>query len=83
MDYIYVDKEWSLGRLLDFIATRFNVSNNNNKLEAENPNRIVLVNGSNRRVLQDLSLKVSEAVHSGAQLILCKAGATPNDYLDE
>ncbi|GBC07236.1 hypothetical protein RclHR1_07320009 [Rhizophagus clarus] len=68
---MFFNKEWTIGKVLDKIAAAGKVTNNNNKLPLDDPNRLILVNKETGNMLE-MDKKLGEIVENGDNIYLEK-----------
>jgi hypothetical protein len=68
---MFFNKEWTIGKVLDKIATMGKINNVNNRLSLDDPNRLVLFNKEIENILE-MNKKLGEIVESGDNISLEK-----------
>ncbi|CAB4377286.1 uncharacterized protein OCT59_006162 [Rhizophagus irregularis] len=71
---LFFNKEWTIGKVLDKVATVGKITNNNNKLPLDDPNRLILVNKETGNSFE-MDKKLGEVVESGDDIYLEKLGS--------
>ncbi|CAI2174118.1 8787_t:CDS:2 [Funneliformis geosporum] len=61
---MFFNKEWTVGKSLDKIATSGKINNINNKLPLDDPDRLILVNKETKKILQT-DRKLDEVIENG------------------
>ncbi|CAG8535605.1 9910_t:CDS:2 [Funneliformis caledonium] len=70
---MFFNKEWTVGKSLDKIATTGKINNINNKLTSDDPERLILVNKETKNILQT-DRKLGEVIENGDNISIEKFG---------
>ncbi|RIA96015.1 hypothetical protein C1645_859812 [Glomus cerebriforme] len=74
---MFFNKDWTVGKVLDKVATEGKIKNINNKISLDDPSRLVLFNKETKNILET-NKKLNQVVENGDNISLEKYGSINN-----